>query len=564
MASITQSRFLFFTTSPRTPLKMVPEIELLGDKFSGQQWNTVTQENFMRELLEKDFFEGTGAKDLSFAARDRITRAPKALGFVDLTPSIRLTAAGKAIIKASQKSEVFLRQLLKFQLPSPYHSENKKGGNIFFVKPYLEMFRLINHFGSLSFDEMMMFGLQLTDYTKFGDVVNQIERFRIEKSKTRKNYKQFQGEYLAKIVLKLFEADIREGKTKLRESNDKSVQNFVKTKSGTMRDYTDACFRYLRATEMVNISQRGKSLSIIPEKQQEIEYLLNTIDRKPIFIDDEKAYQEYLFNPMVPVLYSDDKENIIKLILKYAIHDQNQLASMTILELKEILYKLRSKRKEEYVYEQIKSIKDYKQYNDIVDTFRDIEDKNLYDIPLMLEWNVWRAMTMLDGGNIKANLNFDDNGDPISTAAGNMADIICDYEDFGVTVEVTMSSGARQYEMEGEPVTRHLAKYKKETNKPAYCFFIAPKINEACISHFYTLHHLDIDFYGGKSTIIPIELKVFEKMVADSYKASYIPNPKQVEALFKCSERIAKTAKNEKDWYSQVTEKALNWLAVNE
>ncbi|WP_446457432.1 hypothetical protein [Tuanshanicoccus yangjingiae] len=26
-----------------------------------------------------------------------------------------------------------------------------------------------------------------------------------------------------------------------------------------MRDYTDACFRYIRATGLVNISQRGKS-----------------------------------------------------------------------------------------------------------------------------------------------------------------------------------------------------------------------------------------------------------------------------------------------------------------
>ena len=48
-----------------------------------------------------------------------------------------------------------------------------------------------------------------------------------------------------------------------------------------------------------------------------------------------------------------------------------------------------------------------------------------------------------------------------------MADIVCDYGDFGLTVEVTMQSGQRQYETEGEPVTRHLAKYKRENEKPA-------------------------------------------------------------------------------------------------
>lgn len=36
MASLNKRRMLFFTTSPRTPFKMIPEIELLGNNFSGQ------------------------------------------------------------------------------------------------------------------------------------------------------------------------------------------------------------------------------------------------------------------------------------------------------------------------------------------------------------------------------------------------------------------------------------------------------------------------------------------------------------------------------------------------
>ena len=55
---------------------------------------------------------------------------------------------------------------------------------------------------------------------------------------------------------------------------------------------------------------------------------------------------------------------------------------------------------------------------------------------------------MLDGGNIVENFKFDDNGDPFSTASGNMADIVCDYGKFALAVEVTMQSGQKQYEME--------------------------------------------------------------------------------------------------------------------
>ena len=167
---------------------------------------------------------------------------------------------------------------------------------------------------------------------------------------------------------------------------------------------------------------------------------------------------------------------------------------------------------------------------------------------------------MLDGGTITANLKFDDNGNPMSTERGKMADILCDYDNYGLTVEVTTSKGQKQYEMESEPVSRHLAKYKKESGKDAYCLFIAPTINEACIAHFFMLHKMNINFYGGKSVIVPIDIKTFKKMLTDSYKASYLPNPQQVKSLFDYSLEIAEKVDNEIDWYTKVTEKALNWL----
>lgn len=561
MANLTGSRYLFFTTSPRTPMKMLPEIEVLFNEFEGKEWNTDNQIKFMESLVKGDFFEGTGAKDLAFAARDRVNRSPKALGFVSLKPNISITEAGKEFLHSKNKEEVLLRQLLKFQLPSPYHTKSANEDNIFNVKPYLEIFRLIQKFGSLSFDEVMLFGLQMTDYNRFDEVVNKIENFRIERRKTTDSYKVFRGKYLQKIVLEIFAEDIKNGRTKLRESNDSSIKNFVKTKASTMRDYTDACFRYIRATGMVNISQRGKSLSIVPEKKEEMEFILNSIDKQPIFAEDEEKYKKYLFNPLLPKLFTDDVENLIKKIQEYDRLPYDELKKLSVLELKDKLSVLRENRKVDILDSQVKSIKDYKRYDDIVNVFTDIKNKDLYDIPLMLEWNTWRAMTMIDGGHIVANLKFDDNGEPMSTAQGNIADIVCDYGDFGLTVEVTMASGARQYEMEGEPVTRHLAKLKKDSDKNAYCLFVAPKINEACISHFYMLHKTNIKFYGGKSVIVPVELTTFEKMLEDSYKADYIPNPKHVENLFKYSQDIANNSVDEQEWYSKVTEKALNWLA---
>lgn len=563
MASLNNNRMLFFTTSPRTPFKMIPEIELLGNNFSGQKWNKTTQVGFIELLANEGFFNGKGSKDnLDFSARDRINRAPKALGFVSLNPTISLTEVGNLFVTSKRKEEILLRQLLKFQLPSPFHTEATQGNTDFWIKPYLEILRLIYHFGTLSFDEVMLFGLQMTSYKMFDDVVKMIDEFRINKSKHQGKYKQFKANIQEDIILKLFDEEINNGQIKTRESNEKSIKKFVTTKASNMRDYTDACFRYLRSTGVVNISQRGRSLSISKDKISDVEFILSTIDRNPIFIDDEEKYTEILYNSTLPILYTDNENVLNDKLAEYTEMSISRISELSLNEKKEILFEAIEDKKQDILNQQIVNIKDYQQYDDIMSTFDDIEQKNVLDIPLMLEWNTWRAMTMLDGGTIKANLKFDDNGLPMSTAQGNMADIFCDYEEYGLTVEVTTAGGQKQYEMESEPVSRHLAKYKKETGKEAYCLFIAPKINEACIAHFFMLHKMNIAFYGGKSVIVPIDITTFRKMLTDSYKADYQPNPKQVKSLFDYSLEIAQKVDNEVDWYSKVKEKALNWLSA--
>ena len=557
-----KSKTLFFTTSPRTPLKMIPEIEILEKYFEGQIWNMEVQIKFIEKLVEGKDFKGEGSeKEMAFSARDRINRAPKALGFVDLKPTIHLTEPGRNLISGKRTEEVLLRQLLKFQLPSPYHKETEKFKGTFEVKPYLEIFRLIYTLGTISFDELMIFGMQLTHYSKFDNIIAEIKQFRRMKAYAKTSYKVFKGEYLRKEIEKIYQNDIDTGNTKIRESKDKSLDKFVRTKANNLRDYTDACFRYLRATGLVEISQRGYSLSIMPEKRMEVEFFLNNIDRKPIYIDNEEKYKEYLFDASLPILYSDDRARLIKQVSEF-LEIKEDLKTKTTEQIKDKLAEVIQNRKDKILELQIKNLKEYREYNDIMTMFSDIKANLLYDTPLMLEWNTWRAMTMIDGGEIKANLKLDDKGQPMSTAQGNIADIICDYGDFGLTVEVTMQSGQKQYETEGESVSRHLAKLKKEIGKDAYCLFIAPKINEACIAYFYTLHKVNIAFYGGQSVIVPLELDVFMHMIEQSYRASYVPNAKQIKELFLYSLEQSKKAKDENEWYKKVKDKALNWLSL--
>ena len=552
------SQLLFLTTSPRTPEKMVPEIGLLIEHFAGKHWDKDSQRAFMDILREQQFFNGTGKNDPAFSARDRVNRAPKSLGFVVLSPCISLTPAGEALLSSKRKEEVLLRQMLKYQVPSPYHKPTAKAAS-FWVKPYLEILRLVRTMGTLQFDELQIFGMQLTDWRNFESIVQKIEAYRIAKIGHQGSYKAFKADYLRNELTQIFEERIINGETQTRESNDASLDKFLRTQSNNMRDYADACFRYLRATGLVNVSHVGKSLSIVPERMEDVDYILQTIDRNPCMTDSERDYIEYLGDATTPQLLTDDRQKLVTRIhAEFPRAAFNQDADLS--ELKDLLADLMKRRKADTLNRQVGDIKDYKLYDDIQNTYKQIEKKELYDAPLMLEWNTWRAMTMLDGGEIKANLHFDDFGKPLSTAQGNMADIVCDYGDFLLIVEVTMASGQKQYDMEGEPVSRHLGRMKKASGKPCYCLFIAPTINEACIAHFYTLHRANISYYGGTSTIIPLPLIVFRKMLEDSYKANYVPDAHQILSFLERSNELVDICEDELHWFEEIKKSAVNWF----
>lgn len=557
------NKALFFTTSPRTPSKMIPEIRLLSEHFSGKKWNKQTQVAFIDLLAQSDFFEGNGSpKNKDFSARDRINRGPKALGFVDLTPHIELTDAGKAFVYGKRPQEIFLRQLLKFQLPSPYHVESQDIEGTFFVKPYLEIMRLIRDLESLSFDELKIFALTLTDYTKYESVKQAILDFRAEKEKHRGQYKKFADETWTNTLMQTFADDIDTGNTKTRETTDKSLKKFLNTKKSNARDYTDACFRYLRYTGLVSISHKNRSISFYPDKIREVDYILTKVDRKPVFVDDEDRYKSYLFDFSIPVLYVDNIDNIKDSIMRISDYTQRQLSGMSLEELKDLRDDIVAKHKEAVIKEQVTEIKSYALYSEIIDTYNEIISDGYYDAPLMLEYNTWRAMTMLDGGDIKGNFKFDDAGQPLSTAAGNMPDIECDYNDFVLSVEVTMQQGQRQYESEGEPVARHFGQMKKRTGKDAYCLFIAPTINKACLAHFFALNKIGISYYGGKTKIIPLDLDQFMKLVENSYNYPSQPKPNNIRQFLDEVMQQEDKATDENDWNDRIQACVSKWLAA--
>lgn len=309
MASLSKSKHLFGFTSPRTIEKIVPELVLLGEKFDGKKWNTQTQIEFFDMLFSSDFYEGEKRpSDPALAARDRITRAPKALGFIQLSPEIHLSKAGKQLISGKRLDELFAKQLLKFQLPSPYHTQSST--TEFNVKPYLELLRLINELGSISKLEIALFFLQLTHFNKFDFVKNKILAFRGQRRKKEISWRTFISEIFVTEIKEIFKEEISSHKFYTRESNSLTFEKFIKTKENNMRDYADAFFRYIRATQLVTIDPKTMRIKISPSKKEDVDFILHNIDRKALHFNNIENFQNYLFNPDAVSLLSDNKKKI--------------------------------------------------------------------------------------------------------------------------------------------------------------------------------------------------------------------------------------------------------------
>lgn len=561
MANLSKTKALFGFTSPRTIEKIIPEIRILCNNFSDQKWsgNKQVQIDFFQTLFNSEYYEGeTFPSDPALAARDRITRGPKALGFVDLNPKIKLSKAGELLLLEKRLDETFTRQLLKFQLPSPYHQQSNSIE--FNVRPYLELLRLVSQVGSLSKTEIALFFSQLTHYKKFYEIEQKIHQFRENSKSYRGSRKMYVSECFKLEVLNIFQNEIQKKELKTRQSSDDSLKNFIKTKSSNMKDYADAFVRYIRATELITFQRGTFRLIISPQKTEEVNFLLKNTPREAIIFKSEKAFKQYLFDPYTINLLSDNKDLLFKKIRDLGVREINN--SYSIDELKDILDELRISIKAKNIEEKKKELKkDYKEFPDILNVFDQIKKKEVPDAPLFLEWNIWRALVMLNyAKRIDGNFIMDIDGMPLNCASGNKPDIESEFENFGIITEVTMSSGNTQFKMEGESVPRHYGKAKEALSKEMYCLFIAPKISEGTLAHYFNLNKMNTKLYGGKTKIIPLSIDQFIQFLRVGVQNKF-NDPSLLKLWLDAQWENNQKIDDEELWSIEINKNIPNWVA---
>jgi len=148
------------------------------------------------------------------------------------------------------------------------------------------------------------------------------------------------------------------------------------------------------------------------------------------------------------------------------------------------------------------------------------------EAPAYFEWVLWRAFLAINSLANKPyearRFKIDQDFLPVGTAPGNGPDLIFEFDDFVLVVEVTLTANSRQEAAEGEPVRRHVADlvalYQEQSGKPVYGLFIANRIDSNAAETFRIgIWYTNTD-EKMRLDIIPITLAQFK----DVFEALFV------------------------------------------
>lgn len=330
-----------------------------------------------------------------------------------------------------------------------------------------------------------------------------------------------------------------------RKEIDRRGANYDK-KADNFLDYSDMNMRYLRISGV--LQRKGRGLIIVPTKHVLAEKLAKSI------ASSESIMEQYKLLCMGAPLPTDNVD-VAKTLLddlikqmkaRHIVFDVSDLPLTTATEINIARQRL------ENILAQTNEI----QYaNDQCNQWKEIADymsllikgggKLVYDednvievpkdeTPAYLEWTLWRAALAIDHMVNKPyevrGFKLDSDFMPVSAAGGGKGDLYCEFDDFMILTEVTMSTSSRQEAMEGEPVRRHVSNAVLKYGKPVYGMFIAVRIDTNTAETFrHGIWYAKGDVMQ-RLTIVPLTLEQFQKYFVAMFEGEQA-KPEQLRDL---------------------------------
>ena len=326
---------------------------------------------------------------------------------------------------------------------------------------------------------------------------------------------------------------------------------------GTFNDYADTNFRYLKATGLVRSAGRG--LALVPEKRVFIEQLVHDT---AVPASDSDYFVALCNGATLPTDNYDAAlavlEDLIQQVrdrgITYELAGRPTATPADIEQIRHYLEELLFEaNEEEYAAGQAALWEEIAEYmgliatrGDGVRTLANGEEIKVPrdEAPAYFEWVLWRAFLAI---NSLANRPYDarrfrvdQDFLPVGTAPGNGPDLIFEFENFVVVVEVTLTTNSRQEAAEGEPVRRHVANlvthYAGTTGKPVYGLFIANRIDSNTAETFRIGIWYTNEDARMRLDIIPMTLADFKTFFEAMFRAGQVDAGHVRELLDQCSE----------------------------
>lgn len=266
---------------------------------------------------------------------------------------------------------------------------------------------------------------------------------------------------------------------------DKKADNFL--------DYSDMNMRYLRISGM--FQRKGRGIMIVPAKHLLAEKLAKETATSEPLID---AYKQLCSGAPLPTDNIDVAKTLLEDLKKqmkerHIVYDISDLPLDTPAEINIARQRLEdtlAKTDEiQYANDQCNQWKEIADYMSLLIKGGGklvYDEDNAIEIPkdetpAYFEWTLWRAALAIDHMVNKPyevrGFRLDADFLPVTAAGGGKGDLYCEFEDFMILTEVTMSTSSRQESMEGEPVRRHVSDAVLNYNKPVYGLFLAIRID---------------------------------------------------------------------------------------
>ena len=324
-------------------------------------------------------------------------------------------------------------------------------------------------------------------------------------------------------------------------------------KANNFKEYSDMNMRYLRISGV--LQRKGRGMVIVPAKHILAEKLAkSTSNEEPIMIQ----YKRLCEGAELPT----DNVDIAKVLLndlmkqmksRQILFDISDLPLNTATEIniaRRRLEDLLSKTDEiQYAKEQCNQWQEIADYMELLikgGGKHIYDDDNVIEVPkdetpAYLEWILWRASLAIDHMVNKPyevrGFKLDSDFLPVSAAGGGKGDLYCEFNDFTILTEVTMSTSSRQEAMEGEPVRRHVSDAVLKYDKPVYGMFIAVKIDTNTAE---TFRH-GIWYARGdvkqRLDIVPLTLSQYREYFMAMFRTGHANPEKLRELILLCETR---------------------------